>query len=98
VTSSSWQSALDRLEAELTAIEDALAEGRPAPVETTTALPSVPLPPDLAPRAEQLLERTRRLEDRAAEELDGIRDALRALPGRRPPAATKTGRIIDVGA
>jgi hypothetical protein len=98
MTSSSWKTALDRIEAELVAIDDALANGRPAPAQSAAAFPTEPIPADLEPRAEALLQHTRRLEDRATEELDGIRDALRALPGRRPPAAANTGRIVDVGA
>jgi hypothetical protein len=59
--------------------------------------PLEPVPPDLAPRAEALLRRTRELEARAAGEIDGIREGLRALAGHRPPAPTQTGRIVDVG-
>jgi hypothetical protein len=98
MTSHAWNMALDRIEAELVAIDDALANGRPVPAQSATAVPSEPIPTDLGPRAEALLARTRRLEHRATEELDGIRDALRALSGRRPPAATNTGRIVDVDA
>jgi len=98
MTAESWATALDRIEAELTAIEDAIDNGQPAPLPPEPNFPAEPIPVDLGPRAAALLERTRRLESRATEEIDGIRDALRALGGRRPPVATNTGRIVDVGA
>jgi hypothetical protein len=98
MTSAAWNAALDRIEAELTAIDDAIANGLPAPAQSGTTFPSEPMPPDLGPRADALLQRTRGLETRAAEELEGIGDALRALAGRRPPAPTNTGQIVDVGA
>jgi hypothetical protein len=57
------------------------------------------MPPELGPRAEDLLRRTRHLENRAAAELEGVREALQAVTGRRSrPARRATGRIVDVGA
>jgi hypothetical protein len=94
----SWGRTLDRIEADLAAIDEALANGLLAPAAVAIALPSEPLPSDLGPRAEALLRRTQRLESRATHEIDGIQDALRALAGRRPPPATNTGRIVDVDA
>ncbi len=94
----SWGCALDRIEADLVAIDDALANGLLAPGPVALDLPVAPIPADLGPRAVALLRRTQRLEARATREIDGIQDALRALAGRRPPAATNTGRIVDVDA
>ena len=98
MTSPAWTSALDRVEADLVAIEDAIGTGRPVPDPVAAELPTEPLPEELGTRAAALLDRTRALEARATEEIDGIRDCLKALVGRRPPAPAPTGRIVDVGA
>jgi hypothetical protein len=100
MTENTWGRALDRIEADLTVIDDALANGLLAPAPTSVALelPTEPLPTGLGPRAEALLRRTQRIEARATQEIDGIQEALRALAGRRPPAAANTGRIVDVDA
>jgi hypothetical protein len=98
MSSQAWTSALDRIEADLVAIEDALGTGRPVPACGTVELPTEALPEVLGTRAAALLDRTHALEARATEEIDGIRDCLRALAGRRPPAPAPTGRIVDVGA
>ena len=93
-----WDTALDRIEADLVAIEDALANGRPLPEEGPGELPTQPLPAELGARAAALLDRTRAVEARTSTEIDGIRASLRALAGRRPPAPAPTGRIVDVDA
>jgi hypothetical protein len=98
MTSQAWNSALDRIEADLVTIEDAIESGRPVPDCAPAELPTLALPEELGSRAAALLERTRALEARATEEIDGIRDCLRALAGRRAPAPAPTGRIVDVGA
>jgi len=105
VTNPAWQAALDQLDADLTATEAALERGGNEPRRTVpellTDFPADPLPPDLAPRAEDLLLRTRRLEAVATEEIDGIRRALGTLAGHRPPAPTSTGHtghLVDFGA
>jgi hypothetical protein len=96
MTSQAWTAALDRIEADLVSIEDAIKAGRPVPDGAAAELPTVALPEELGTRAAALLDRTRALEARATEEIDGIRDCLRALAGRRPPAPAPTGRIVDV--
>src|SRR4051794_28386293 len=88
-----WDAALDRIEADLVAVEDAIRESRPVPEREVVDLPGRPLPVALGPRAEALLDRTRALEARAAAEIDGIRESLRALAGRPTPAPAPTGRI-----
>jgi hypothetical protein len=103
VSSDAWNDALAGIEADLAAIEGVLRNGvtppeRYAPVTEARPLPTEPMPPECGARAEALLRRTRELEARAGADLDGIRDALRALGGRRPPAPALTGRIVDVGA
>ena len=103
MTATAWSAALDQFEADLAATEQALADSGREPHRTIPAIPQglfppEPIPPELAPRAEDLLRRTRDLEARATAELEGIRDGLRALAGHRPPRPTHTGRIVDVGA
>jgi hypothetical protein len=104
VTSDSWSAALDRIDADLTATERALDHGgREArssiPALSPELIPSGAMPPELGPRAEELLRRTRHLEGRAAQGIEGIREALQAVAGhRRLPARRITGRIVDVGA
>jgi hypothetical protein len=103
MTATSSSAALDRFDADLAATEKALADGGREPHRTVPAIPQglfppEPIPPELAPRAEDLLRRTRDLEALATAELDGIREGLRALAGHRPPAPKHTGRIVDVGA
>jgi len=98
VTAGPWNAALDRIEADLAAAADALENGEAMPEPAAGALPTQPLPADLGARAAALLDRTRMLEARATEEIDGIRDRLRALVGRPQPAPAPTGRIVDVGA
>jgi hypothetical protein len=105
VTSPAWQAALDQLEADLAETEAALQRDANEPRRTVPELrsqfPADPLPPDLAPRAEDLLARTRRLEAIATGEIDGIRRALGSLAGSRPtpPASTgHTGHLVDFGA
>jgi hypothetical protein len=104
VTAGSWSAALDRIDTDLTATEHAFADGTRGarssmPALSPELIPSGPMPPELGPRAEELLRRTRHLEGRAAEELEGVRDALQAVTGRRrQPARRATGRIVDVGA
>jgi hypothetical protein len=98
VSSESWNLTLDEIEADLVAVEAALEQGSPAPEVPQPAFPAGPIPAELGARAEGLLRRSRDLEARAAEEIDGIRECLRALAGRRPPAPAPTGRIVDVGA
>jgi hypothetical protein len=102
VSSDAWNDALAGIEADLAAIEGVLRNGvtppeRYAPL-APRPLPTDPMPAECGARAEALLRRTRELEARAGADLDGIRDALRALGGRRPPAPALTGRIVDVGA
>jgi hypothetical protein len=104
VTTPAWQAALDQLEADLTATETALERGGNEPRRTVPALlthfPPDPLPAELAPRAEDLLRRTRRLEAIATEEIDGIRRALGSLAGQRPATPTSsghTGHLVDFG-
>jgi hypothetical protein len=99
----SWRATLDQLEADLIATEDAFDNGDREPQRSVATMSSVefpagPVPPELAPRAEALLRRTRRLEARASAEIDGIRDALRSLAGHRPPAPSRAGSIVDVDA
>jgi hypothetical protein len=97
--SASWQETLDAIEANLAATEAALAAGTTVPAPTGSHLPSEPLPVALAPRAQSLLVQTRRLEDRANENLERIRAKLLILPGRRMTASRpRTGRLIDIGA
>jgi hypothetical protein len=104
VISDLWSAALDRIDADLTATEQALAgggrEGRTLiPAIFPVPVPSEPMPPELGPRADALLRRTRRLEGRAEDEIEAIRGALQAIAGhRRRPARRVTGRIVDVGA
>jgi hypothetical protein len=102
VTTTAWQAALDQLEADLTATETALERGGQEPRRTVPELrsqfPTDPMPPDLAPRAEDLLRRTRRLEAIATEEIDGIRRALGSLAGHRPPSPSSTGHLVDFDA
>ena len=104
MTSPSWSAALDRIDTDLTATEHALESGARGTRSTIPALspeliPAGAMPPELGPRAQELLRRTRHLEARAAEELEGIREALQAVTGhRRQPARRVTGRIVDVGA
>ena len=93
-----WEAALDRIEADLVAVEAAIRESRPAPEVDAVALPSQPMPAALGARAEALLDRTQALEAQATAEIDGIRESLRALAGRPAPAPAPTGRIVDVGA
>jgi hypothetical protein len=93
-----WDTALDRIEADLVAVEEAIRENRPAPDHDAVDLPSRPLPAALGTRAQTLLDRTRALEAQATAEIDGIRESLRALAGRPAPAPAPTGRIVDVGA
>ena len=98
MTGESWSRTLDRIEADLAAIEDAIERGTAAPFRPPAEIPTEPMPAELGNRAEALLGRNRRLEARAADHLEGIQAGLRALAGRRPPAPTATGRIVDVGA
>jgi len=103
VNATTWSAALDQFEADLCATEKALADGGREPHRTVPAImhglfPPEPIPAELAPRAEDLLRRTRDLEARATAELEGIREGLRALAGHRPPAPAHTGRIVDVDA
>jgi len=93
-----WEEALDRIEADLVAVEEAIRESRPVPDRDPVTLPDEQLPAFLGRRAEALLDRTRALEARATAEIDGIRESLRALAGRPAPAPAPTGRIVDVGA
>ena len=97
-----WRSALDQLDADLTATEEALREGMREPQRTVPELlaqfPADPMPPELAPPAEELLARTRRLEALANEEIEGIRSTLRSLAGHRPAPPATTGRIVDFDA
>jgi hypothetical protein len=97
-----WRAALDRLEADLVATEKALEHAggtspRTVP-ELLSQFPAAPMPPELAPRAEELLARTRRLEVLANEEIEGIRGTLRSLAGHRPAPPATTGRIVDFDA
>ena len=96
-----WSAALDQLEADLTATEEALVHGRePHRVvpDLLSQFPAAPMPAELAPRAEELLHRTRRLEALANEEIEGIRGTLRSLAGHRPAPPSNTGRIVDFDA
>ena len=93
-----WVVTLDEIEADLAALEAALEHGEAAPERPEAAFPVEPIPAELGARAEALLRRSQELEARATEEIDGIRESLRALAGRRPPAPAPTGRIVDVGA
>ena len=97
-----WRAALDRLEADLAATEEALEHGNREPEgaipELLTDFPTVPLPVELAPRAEELLARTRRLEALANEEIEGIRGTLRSLAGHRPAPPATTGHLVDFDA
>jgi hypothetical protein len=97
-----WRAALDQLEADLAATEEALEHGGGTTQGTVPELlsqfPAAPMPPELAPRAEELLARTRRLEVLANEEIEGIRGTLRSLAGHRPAPPATTGRIVDFDA
>lgn len=103
MSSASWSAALHQLDADLTATAEALDNGGREPHRSVPAIPPGlfppgPVPPELSPRAEELLRRTRDLEARAAAEVEEIREALRSLAGHRPAAPANTGRIVDVGA
>jgi hypothetical protein len=92
-----WGAVLDEIEGELAAFEAALANHYPVPEPSRRSEPAGPLPADLAPRAEALLARTRRLESRAEVDRDRIAANLIALAGRHPaPAPARTGRLVDV--
>jgi beta-phosphoglucomutase-like phosphatase (HAD superfamily) len=97
-----WSAALDQLDADLTATEAALEHGGREPQRTIPEMlsrfPDAPMPAELAPRAEALLARTRRLESLANQEIEGIRKTLRSLAGHRPAPPSNTGRIVDFDA
>lgn len=92
-----WTTLLDEIEADLAAVEAALADHSAPPQPAERSQPVGPLPAELAPRAELLLARTRRLEGRAEVDRDRIGTSLRALAGRhQSPEQARTGRLIDV--
>jgi hypothetical protein len=94
-----WNKVLDEIEADLAAVETALAERSPAPVRPRPGAGSEPLgpmPEELAPRAQFLLERTRSLEAQAETDRDRIGASLRALRGRQMPETARTGRVVDM--
>jgi hypothetical protein len=100
--SDSWSSVLEKIERDLAAVEAALDDEAPnadrsIPTPAARALPSEPMPVELAPRAEYLLVRTRELEARALADKDRIAASLLALAGRhQAPEPGRTGRLVDL--
>ena len=100
--SDSWSSVLEKIERDLAAVEAALDDDAPnadrsIPTPTPGALPSEPMPVELAPRAEYLLVRTRSLEARARADKDRIATSLLALAGRHQARESgRTGRVVDI--
>jgi len=85
MTHAPWPALLDTLEEQLRRQEAALRGEAVAPGDMVLPLPEHPIPPDLAPRALSLLDRCRRLEQQAAEQVNRRRPPARAYggPGRR---------------
>ncbi len=99
----SWDAVLDRLEADLAAVERSLAERAPTESDVASAQLRTWVPPrGLGPLPERLIVRARELADaqaRVAERLDLLHTAtahqltaLRALP----PTPQRTPVFVDV--
>ena len=99
----SWDAVLDRLEADLAAVERSLAERAPTESDVAAAQLRTWVPPrGLGPLPERLIDRARELADaqaRVAERLDLLHTAtahqltaLRALP----PTPQRTPVFVDV--
>ena len=82
-----WVAALDALEARLNRQEEVVAGHRLDPVEGDLNLPEGEMPPELVPRAQTLLGRSRSLEELAARRLSQRHRVERTSPyGGATPA------------
>lgn len=80
----SWSAALEALEADVDALDDALERGSNVAVSSWQPPQDLgPVPEDLVPRAQRLLERISEVRGRGSERLGELRGELTELDRRR---------------
>ena len=92
-----WSSALEALEADVDALDQALRDGSNVAVSSWQPPTDLgPVPADLAPRAERLLRRISEVRGRGAQRLDELQGELQQLDRRRDAGVAYSAAGGDV--